>query len=324
MRYTIRHVTRFTYDTPITESVMEARMQPRSDSFQRCLRFSLTTTPQSRVMTYPDHDGNAVHHFDIPARHSRLVVTADALVEALPREPVPDAMGPGGWEAIDALQASGEWFEHLAPSAFARPTPALASFARELALDRREDPLHLLRRLMAEMNSRLEYRPESTRVDSPIDEALTARCGVCQDFAHIFIALARQLGIPCRYVSGYLFPRTASEVRTADHATHAWAECFLPGFGWTGFDPTNTEDAGRGHIPVAIGRDYADVPPTRGVYKGVSAVKTELAVAVRVASVKPPVAGDAVPFTPWLSRDAGAPLTDSSDTDRQQQQQQQQ
>jgi len=178
-----------------------------------------------------------------------------------------------------------------------------------------------LRGLMTEMYVRFEYSPQATRVDSRIDEALQARRGVCQDFSHIFIALARRLGIPSRYVSGYLFPRTESESRTAAHATHAWAECYLPGLGWCGFDPTNNEDASVGHIRVAVGRDYSDVPPTRGVYKGLTAVKTELAVAVRVASVKPPVSGDVLPFTPWMSRDAGAPLPDA-DADRQQQQQQ--
>jgi transglutaminase-like putative cysteine protease len=324
MRYTVRHVTRFTYETPITESVMEARMQPRSDGFQRCVHFALTTSPQARVMTYPDHDGNAVHHFDIPTRHSRLAVTAEALVDSIERPPMPDALGPGAWGEIDALSSCGEWFEHLAPSAFARPTPALDAFARELRLDRNEDPLQLLRRIMQEMSDLLEYRPKSTSVDSPIDEALTARCGVCQDFAHIFIALARQLGIPSRYVSGYLFPRTESEIRTTEHATHAWAECYLPGLGWSGFDPTNNEEASEGHIRVALGRDYSDVPPTRGVYKGASGVRTELAVAVRVASVKPAVSGDILPFTPWMSRDAGAPLPDPAEAERQQQQQQQQ
>ena len=110
MRYSVRHVTRFTYDTPITESVMEARMQPRSDGFQRCIHFALTTTPQARVMTYPDHDGNAVHHFDIPARHSRLVVTAEALVDSIERDPAPDALGPDAWTEIDSLARTGEWF----------------------------------------------------------------------------------------------------------------------------------------------------------------------------------------------------------------------
>jgi transglutaminase-like putative cysteine protease len=323
MRYTVRHVTRFSYETPITESVMEARMQPRSDGFQRCVHFALTTVPQARVMTYQDHDGNAVHHFDIPTRHSRLVVTSEALVDAIERDPMPETLTGDVWGAIDALAASGAWFEHLAPSAFASSTPALNAFARELDVNRSEDPLLLLRRLMREMNSRLEYRPKSTSVDSPIDEALNARCGVCQDFTHIFIALARQVGIPSRYVSGYLFPRTESENRTAAHATHAWAECYVPELGWCGFDPTNNEDASEGHIRVAVGRDYSDVPPTRGVFKGATAVKTELAVAVRVASVKPPTSGDILPFTPWMSRDAAGPLPDA-DADRQQQQQQQQ
>src|SRR5262245_8563128 len=164
MRYTVRHVTRFTYETPVTESVMEARMQPLSDGIQRCVHFALSTVPQARVMTYPDHDGNAVHHFDIPARHSRPVVTAEAMVDAGERAQLPESMGPGAWDKIAALGASGEWFEHLAPSTFARSTAALDAFAQEVNLDRTEDPLRLLRRLMREMHTRLEYRPKSTRV----------------------------------------------------------------------------------------------------------------------------------------------------------------
>jgi transglutaminase-like putative cysteine protease len=276
------------------------------------------------VLTYQDHDGNAIHHFDIPARHPRLVVTAEALVESVPREPLPESLGPGAWEQIDALAESGVWYEHLAPSTFSLATGLLVAFGMELRLDRSEDPLQLLRRIMRDMHVRLEYKPKSTRVDSPIDEALAARRGVCQDFAHIFIALARRAGIPARYVSGYLFRRTEEELRHAGDATHAWVECYLPSLGWCGFDPTNNEEAGEGHIRVAVGRDYADVPPTRGVYKGVTAVSTELAVAVRVAPVKAPVSGDVLPFTPWMSRDAGVPLPDSVDVERQHQEQQQQ
>ena len=172
----------------------------------------------------------------------------------------------------------------------------------------------------------LDYRDASPIAGARVGggaEALATRRGVCQDFAHIFIALAREAGIPARYVSGYLFRRTEEENRHED-ATHSWVECYLPSLGWCGFDPTNNEEAGDGHIRVAVGRDYADVPPTRGVYKGVAAVRTELAVAVRVTSVAPPVVGDVLPFTPWMSRDAGAPLPESADTERQQQQQQQQ
>jgi transglutaminase-like putative cysteine protease len=168
------------------------------------------------------------------------------------------------------------------------------------------------------MYREFEYSPQSTRVDSRIDEALEARRGVCQDFSHIFIALARHLGIPTRYVSGYLFRDESIADRSSDGATHAWAEALMPHIGWVGFDPTNNVIAAERHIRVAIGRDYADVPPTRGVYKGVSAVRTELAVAVRIGPVDLPQGGDAVPFVPWMSRDATVDPRDAA-ADQQQQ-----
>ena len=320
MRYSLRHVTRFTYDTPIAESVMEARMQPRSDGCQRCLHFALTPSPSARVMMYQDHDGNSVHFFDIPARHARLTLTAEALVECAPPPRLPDRLGPDAWVALDALADSGECWEYLTPSVFTRASPLLDDFARELRLERGDDPLSTLRRIMSEMSARFEYKPQSTRVDSPIDEALEARHGVCQDFAHIFIALTRRLGIPTRYVSGYLYRDAASHDRSTDGATHAWVEAVLPEIGWIGFDPTNNLIAEDRHIRVAVGRDYADVPPTRGVYKGLTAVRSELAVAVRVGPAAPSLSSDVVPFTPWMSREASAPMP-LADSQQDQQQQ---
>jgi transglutaminase-like putative cysteine protease len=316
MRYTVRHVTRFTYDGPVSESVMEVRMQPRSDALQRCLQFTLTTTPGARVLMYNDQDGNAVHHFNIPARHQRLSVTAAALVECDAPKPLPHRLGPGGWTKLEAMVASGEHHEMLAPSTFVVRSDHLTSFARDIGLERGHCPLVTLRRLMADMYTRFEYSPRSTRVDSPIDDALSARQGVCQDFTHIFIALARWLGIPARYVSGYLFHATEMD-RSSEGATHAWVEVLLPDLGWVGFDPTNNLIAEQRHIRVAIGRDYADVPPTRGVYKGIGAARSELAVSVRVGPVDTDLHGDIVPFTPWMSRDAG-----STPRDEAQQQQQ--
>ena len=307
MRYTIRHVTRFSYDHAITESVMETRMQPRSDGSQRCLRFGLSTVPASRVLMYQDHDGNIVHHFNIPGRHASLTVTAEALVDCEAPMPVPDSLDHAAWERLDAMSKPGEFWEYLAPSAFAAPTPLLLEFARAIGLERGDDPLTALRRAAAEMYTRLEYSPHATRVDSPIDEALAARRGVCQDFAHIFIALARQLGVPCRYVSGYLFHEAGSPARSTDGATHAWAEFLVPDCGWVGIDPTNNIMASERHVRVAIGRDYADVPPTRGVYQGVTAARSELAVSVRVGPVHQDVGSEALPFLPWLSREAAAP-----------------
>jgi len=316
MFYSIRHVTKFLYDSPISESVMEARVQPRSDGNQRCVQFRLTTTPGSRVLMYLDHDGNAVHHFAVPGRHARLTVTSDALVECGSPQLIPSELGSGSWDRLDALSASGEFWELLNPSPFARPSERLDQFARELDWSRGTDPLATLRRLTTEIYDRFQYRPQSTRVDSPIDEALEARSGVCQDFAHVMIALVRQIGIPCRYVSGYLFHHDRTD-RSSIGATHAWVEALLPDIGWVGFDPTNNRLAEDRHIRVAIGRDYSDVPPTKGVFKGVSAVRSELAVAVKVGPVGKS-ANEPLPFVPWMSREANGPTTVTPASTRQQ------
>jgi transglutaminase-like putative cysteine protease len=321
MQFNIRHVTRFIYEAAISESVMEARVQPRNEGRQRCLRFALSTTPSSKVRMYQDHEGNAVHHFNIPGRLSRLTVVVDALVEAAPVPELPVSLGDGGWARLDEATASGQFWELLNPSPFARSTPKLQQLADELALTRGRDPLATLRALNAELFSRLTYAPNSTRVDSPIDDALESRRGVCQDFTHIMIALVRQLGVPCRYVSGYLFQEGDDKVRSPEGSTHAWAEAWLPGLDWVGFDPTNNLIADHRHIRVAIGRDYADVPPTRGVFKGTSAVRSELSVSVRVGTAAP--APDAAPpMLPWISREIALPAVRHDSAQQQQQQQQ--
>ena len=220
------------------------------------------------------------------------------------------------------MATSGQWFDYLAPSTFVMETPKLEALKLEIGLERGNDPLVALRRLMGEMYARFEYSPRSTRVDSPIDEALEARKGVCQDFAHIFLSLVRPLGIPARYVSGYLFQAAGSQDRSTDGATHAWVEVLLPDLGWVGLDPTNNLIADDRHIRVAIGRDYADVPPTRGVFKGVSTVRSELNVSVAVGPALSPLSNDLAPFTPWIAREPAEPAVED-DSARQQQQQQQ-
>ena len=146
---------------------------------------------------------------------------------------------------------------------------------------RRDDPLTVLHQINEQMYNHFEYVPKSTKVDSPIDLALLTHAGVCQDFAHIMITLVRsKLRLPCRYVSGYLHHGHTDHDRSVNSATHAWVEALLPELGWVGFDPTNWLVAGDRHIRTAIGRDYADVPPTHGIFRG--RANSELTVAVRV------------------------------------------
>lgn len=320
MRYTVYHLTHFRYDAPVSESVMEVRMQPRTESVQRCLRFELSTTPRARVFAYQDPEGNVVHHFDVPARHRELTVVAESVVEFVSDITIPPCCDMAAWDVLDERATRERFFEFLEPSHFAKPTEALAAFGRELGLSRQVDPLSLVRRLKHQVYDAFEYSPKSTRVDSPIDEALAARRGVCQDFAHVMIALVRGMGIPCRYVSGYLFHSQDGGERSTDGASHAWVEAWLPSLGWIGIDPTNRTVAMNRHIRVAIGRDYLDVPPTRGAFKGNA--RSELGVAVRVQTTDAPIEpSDVMPALYWAAPEADpAPVFTDDDQEQQQQQ----
>jgi len=281
MYYSIRHLTKFLYSNSVSESMMETRMHPRSDQNQRCLTFHLSVSPRCRVFSYRDHLANQVHHFDIPGQHGQLVIVAESLVEVQPAVAIPSFLSPDAWDELDAMVENGDYWEMLFPSEFAAPTEALDKLAKHFDVRRRDDPLMVLHQLNEQMYNYFDYKPKSTKVDSPIDVALTSRTGVCQDFAHIMITLIRsKLRIPCRYVSGYLFHGERDQDRSVNSATHAWIEALIPQLGWVGFDPTNLLVAGDRHIRTAIGRDYDDVPPTHGIFRG--RAKSELTVAVRV------------------------------------------
>lgn len=287
--YSIRHLTRFRYSQPVNESMMETRMHPRSDSNQHCLSFSLSVSPRCRVFSYRDHLGNMVHHFDIPGDHSQLVVIAESLVEQQDLAQIPNFLAPDAWQDLDRITEEGDYWEMLLPSDYAKPSPALIELSNKLEICRRDDPLMLVHEINSRLYEYFDYVPLSTKVDSPIDFAIQHRKGVCQDFAHTMIALVRQVGIPCRYVSGYLYHAREENDRSTPDATHAWVEAFLPQLGWVGFDPTNNLIAHHRHIRTAIGRDYADVPPTRGIYRGPATSELYVAVKVQASEAAPPL-----------------------------------
>ncbi len=278
--YQIRHVTRHRYETAVSESVMEVRKCPLSIGHQRCLNFTLTVSPNATVFAYDDSMGNTVNHFDVPQPHRQLSVTAEALVEVKEFTTLPGSLGMESWETLKAETSGFEFLDFLLPSPLIRPSRLLGEFYEQVGPQPDEDPLNFLRRLQNEIATRFAYVPQSTQVDSPVDIVLDSKEGVCQDFAHIMVGVARLAQIPARYVSGYLHHRSDLSDRSSRDATHAWAEAFLPGLGWVGFDPTNNILAQERHIRTSLGRDYRDVPPTRGVYRGQPA--SELSVAVQV------------------------------------------
>ena len=291
MFYAIRHFTRFRYSQFIWQSMMEVRMHPRSEGNQRCFIFQLSVNPRARIFAYTDSRGNLVHHFDLPARHRQLTIISDALVNIDAQQSDLGPMDYGAWNKLEQLIDKKDYWDMLMPSHFALPSPELEQLAKEIGAIQREgrSPLAFVQDIADGVYRSFSYVKKSTAVNSPIEHALRSRQGVCQDFAHIMIALVRNAQIPCRYVSGYLYHGSENVYRSADGATHAWVEAFLPSLGWIGFDPTNNVPVGVRHIRTAVGRDYADVPPTMGTMKGKA--DTELQVRVRVTpsqAVLPP------------------------------------
>jgi transglutaminase-like putative cysteine protease len=272
-------------------------------------------------MSYRGEFGNRVHHFAIPNSHSQLTIIMEALVDMLAPSACPEELPTSAWGELDEQTARDDYWDTLMPSQFARESSLLTELARELHVERSADPLTVLRSLNTAIYQTFDYSPRTTRVDSPIDEALHMRKGVCQDFAHIMIALVRRLRIPCRYVSGYLCQQGRGMERVPDSAMHAWVEAYLPGLDWVGFDPTNNTLADERHIRVAIGRDYADVSPTRGVFRG--RAESELSVSVRVIPSQNTLTRELPAESSWTSL-AGADEEDEEGKLRLAQQQQQQ
>jgi transglutaminase-like putative cysteine protease len=264
---------------------MEVWMQPQKAVRQRLVSFDLEIDPPAQLFSYADSFGNAVYHFDVPQPHDRLTITARSAVESQPPPPIPESLDQGEWDRMRSEFLRGENFDFLHPHGFARESEALHAFRGQRHIDdlRQRDPLSAVKALNGALYESFGYEAGVTRADSPIDDVLKAGKGVCQDFAHLMIAICRSWGIPSRYVSGYLFNDKKHGDRSDPDATHAWVEVFLPSLRWVGFDPTNNSQATERHIACAMGRDYSDVPPSRGVFKGDAESQLAVGVSVRRA-----------------------------------------
>jgi len=257
-RLSVEHRTELIYDEPVRASFNEVRQTPAERAGQSVLAASVTIDPACPAYHYCDYFGTEVVAFDLAEPHSSLVVHARSLVETEPR-PAP---ADGTWEAVAA--ASERNFELLSESPLTSTSPELGAAARS---HRQASPLETVWAIVALVRDQLAYVPGATTVRTTAQEAWAARRGVCQDFAHLTLALLRHVGIPARYCSGYLHPDSDAEVGAeALGESHAWVECHTGS--WWGLDPTNGRLAGLGHVLVATGRDYADVPPLKGIFAG--------------------------------------------------------
>ena len=273
-RIRVVHTTGYRYESPVTQSYNEARLTPRSDRRQNLVVSRIETTPATRSYRYIDYWGTAVTSFDLHAPHTELKIVSSAVVET--GDTMPPING-ASWADLRSSAVVDRYTEFLEWTPYVPRNRELAGIARELRTGRK--PAEAVLAVSEWVHDKLTYQRGTTGVHSSAVDAWEAREGVCQDYAHLTLALLRAIGIPSRYVSGYL--HTKSDARVGDTVSgesHAWIEAWTGG--WWGFDPTNDVEIGSRHIWVAMARDYADVSPLKGTYSGGAATAIEVSVDV--------------------------------------------
>ena len=267
MRYQIEHISRYIYSTPVQHCAMSICLEPCSGADQMCTDFLVSTNPDASLFPEVDVFGNTKHNFTINRIHENLEVVARSTVDKGPSITLSSHLGPGAWDEVRSWAGGYSAWEFMQSTPLTSPSPALTTFIEDRGISRGGDPLESLLRLSDTLRLGLEYVPGSTSVVSTIDHIIETGQGVCQDYAHLMLAVARFWGIPGRYISGYLYGGR-SEPQWEGTATHAWVECMLPEVGWVSFDPTNEGRVDERYVRIAAGRDYQDVAPTKGVLIG--------------------------------------------------------
>jgi len=257
MRVAIKHSTRIDYTDDVLEGVMDVRLGPFSDPDQQWQRFHLAAAPNASVARYSDGFANTAHLVTFKRPHRFVEVTAEGDVDTLLEDPfVPPPHQP------QPLTHAQRVF-YLQPSRLVPVDQRLADLAEDERERAGQEPFEAVQQLMGTVYNEFTYEQRVTDVSTTVSDFLDVQRGVCQDFAHLLIGLCRAIEIPARYVSGYVVSTTRGS-----QESHAWMEAFTPSHGWRGFDPTNNLVASTRHIKAGIGRDYADVAPTRGAYRG--------------------------------------------------------
>ena len=315
----VTHETNLTYQDLISETAMELRMAPRQAQDQRRLAFNLALGPSTTVTSYFDWLGNIVHAFSIKPFHQQIRVVATSVVETAWQSAHPLEM-PDAWP-LPSL-ADYALYDYLQFGGPITDCDALRQFVRSLAPREGVGLGRLAMRMLDVLSEKFEYQQGVTTAASPITEVLEHRRGVCQDFAHLMIAMCRALKIPARYVSGLLHSdRHAYRGATQ---THAWCELYFPSTGWVGFDPTNSCIVNSNFVTVAVGRDYRDVPPHKGLFKGTGPEAMEVHVTTEALPAMPVgLHGERFQSLPVPVYSAGRHVPPDASTQQKVQQQQQ-
>ena len=279
--YEIEHVSRYSYTSPVRHCLMSLCIKPFDDARQQLLSYRITSDPPASINEELDSFGNTKHILNIHRMHKSLEIIARSTVEVAESPPAHSPLETNAWQEIESWRDSFALWDYTHASPLTQPSSSLDSFIGRLDVRKESDPLQIVTNLSDSIYRNFQYAPGSTTAVSPVDHILNSGQGVCQDYAHAMIAIARSWGIPSRYVSGYVFVDGIGG-QAPQSATHAWVECLLPTLGWRSFDPTNAVMPSEGHVRIAVGRDYSDVSPTSGVLVSSGESRLEVDVRMRV------------------------------------------
>lgn len=275
MKFDIFHSTRYDYAAPVRDSFNDVRLQPMPIPEQVVENFLLRILPAARLRHFKDFYSNWVNHFEIPEPHTYLLIEAQSRVITRPLPPLSVSGKICSFDQMQEARNVERCFDYLQASRYVEVSPESWKLALD-AIEGIDDAWLAALALMKFVHGHLKYVSNSTHVHTHMSEVLRDRQGVCQDFAHLMLGLCRAVKIPARYVSGYLATEAAS-------ATHAWVEVFVPGHGWRGLDPTHDCQIGETYVKLGTGRDYADVSPISGNYRGT--LERKMTVEVKITPV---------------------------------------
>ena len=276
MRYDILHRTRYVYAAPVRDSFNDVHLEPQSGIEQTVESFSLRLLPAAPVSRHGDFYGNWVHHFEVPEAHLYLLIESRSRVKTHPIPPLALEARPYALARMSQAPEMERCYDFLQGSRYVE----IGVETWRLAVDAtaaQPDAWQAAVALAGFVHDYLKYEPRVPHAHPHMREVLEKRTGVCQDYAHLMIGLCRSLKIPARYVSGYLAAENTN-------AAHAWVEVFIPGCGWQALDPTHNDQPGDTYVKIGIGRDYADVPPVAGNYRGTLNRKMETEVEINPAA----------------------------------------
>ncbi|MEQ1675941.1 MAG: transglutaminase family protein [Chitinophagaceae bacterium] len=282
-KYRIKHITRYTYPSPVIDSANQVMLFPLDDEQQEVKKHDLLISHQPSVEIFTDYFGNKVGIFSVIKPHWEL--TIESIIEVIIQEarlPGTDTASETQWDNLNMIREQFPYMDFMLLEN-SDSYDEIAAVVKSL-MNETITPVAIAEQMSAFVYDNFEYKKGITNVETQVDEIWKLKAGVCQDFAHILLVMLRIVGIPARYVSGYICPKN-HELR-GEGATHAWVEAYIPFHGWLGFDPTNNCIASDRHVRLAVGRSFTDCTPVKGTYKGSSEHLLEVSVSIENGSPK--------------------------------------